>query len=143
VGLSGEVAERVYGVVIRDGAVDELATHETRVGLRRERLNGVEPREPVAPPEGAWQVGDALHVVDGRWFSHGADLGPVSDNYRAHAVIRETPVRNAEPEFAATDVEMADQIVLREYLCPVTGYRIDAELARAGEPLLHDIALGG
>ena len=39
--------------------------------------------------------------------------------------------------------EMADQIVFREYLCPVTGYRIDAELARAGEPLLHDIRLAG
>jgi acetone carboxylase gamma subunit len=34
-------------------------------------------------------------------------------------------------------------MVLREYLCPVTGYRIDAELARAGEPVLHDIHLEG
>jgi N-methylhydantoinase B len=47
------------------------------------------------------------------------------------------------PEFDAHDTEMADQIVFREYLCPVTGYRIDAELARAGEPLLHDIRLAG
>jgi N-methylhydantoinase B len=55
--------------------------------------------------------------------------------------MRETPVRKIAPEFDAYDIEMADQIVLREYLCPVTGYRIDAELARAGEPLLHDICL--
>ena len=32
-------------------------------------------------------------------------------------------------------------MVLREYVCPVTGYRIDAEIAQAGEELLHDIRL--
>jgi acetone carboxylase gamma subunit len=36
---------------------------------------------------------------------------------------------------------MADQMLFREYFCPRTGYRIDAEIARAGEPLLHDIRL--
>ena len=66
----------------------------------------------------------------------------VGRNYREHAVVRETPVRNIAPEFAAHDVEMADKVVFREYLCPITGYRIDAELARAGEPLLHDVSLG-
>jgi Acetone carboxylase gamma subunit len=30
---------------------------------------------------------------------------------------------------------------MREYLCPVTGYRVETELARAGEPPLQDIAL--
>ena len=69
------------------------------------------------------------------------DLGAVTGNYREHCVVRETPARLIAPEYEAQDVEMADQMVLREYLCPVTGYRIDAELARAGEPLLHDIRL--
>jgi N-methylhydantoinase B len=31
--------------------------------------------------------------------------------------------------------------VFREFLCPVTGLRIDTELAREGEPPLHDILL--
>ncbi|HEX6714372.1 MAG TPA: acetone carboxylase subunit gamma, partial [Thermoleophilaceae bacterium] len=86
-------------------------------------------------------VGPALHVVEGRWWSNGADLGPVSANYREQCVVRETAARLIAPEFDAQDIEMADQVVFREYLCPVTGYRIDAELARAGEPLLHDIRL--
>jgi N-methylhydantoinase B len=42
------------------------------------------------------------------------------------------------PEYA---YGMADQIVFREFICPVTGYRIDTELARAGEPPLVDILL--
>ena len=141
-GLTAEAAERVYGVVVRDGAVDEPATQRSRVALRRERLNGSEPGEAVVAPTGARRVGDLLHVVEGRWWCNGADLGPITGNYREHAVLRETAMRNVAPEYAAHDVEMADQIVLREYLCPVTGYRIDAELARAGEPLLHDLAIG-
>lgn len=142
VGLTAEAAERVYGVVIRAGAVDEQATNATRRALRRERLGGSEPGDPVAAPQSARQVGDLLHVVGGRWWCNGADFGPSSGNYREHAVVRETPVRNIAPEFAAHDVEMADKVVFREYLCPITGYRIDAELARAGEPLLHDVSLG-
>jgi N-methylhydantoinase B len=84
-------------------------------------------------------VGDILHVVDGHWWCYGADLGPSSGNYRERCIVRERPARLIAPEFDAHDVEMADEIVFREYVCPVTGYRIDAELARAGEPLLHDI----
>jgi hypothetical protein len=38
-------------------------------------------------------------------------------------VVRETPVRSIAPEFDAHDTEMADRIMLREYLCPVTGFR--------------------
>ena len=141
-GLTEENAARVYGAVIRDGAVDEDATRELRRAARRERLNGVEPDEPVDPPDGARRVGDILHVVDGRWWCHGADLGLVSANYRERCIVRERPARLIAPEFDAHDVEMADQIVFREYVCPVTGYRIDAELARTGEALLNDISLG-
>ena len=88
-------------------------------------------------------VGDLLHVLAGRWWCNGRDLGPVGDNYRERCLMRETPTRQIAPEFDANDVEMADRMVLREYVCPVTGYRIDAELARVGEPLLHDIRLEG
>jgi N-methylhydantoinase B len=141
--LEAETAARVYGVTIRDGAVDAPATEARREELRRERLGGTAPTESLAPPRGARQVGDVLHVVDGQWWCNGADLGPVGENYREHCTVRETPARLIAPEFDAADVEMADQMVFREYLCPVTGYRIDAEIARAGEPLLHDIRLQG
>jgi hypothetical protein len=32
-------------------------------------------------------------------------------------------------------------MVFREFVCPVTGYRIDTEVARADQPPLHDIVL--
>jgi N-methylhydantoinase B len=140
-GLSHAVARRVYGVLIADGVVDEDATDARRRALLRARLDGAEPGHTVDPPAGARRIGDILHAVAGRWWCNGADLGAVGSNYREQCPIRETPARKIAPEFDAHDIEMADQVVLREYLCPVTGYRIDAELARAGEPLLHDICL--
>lgn len=139
--LHAEVAERVYGVVIRAGAVDVAATQECRREALTARLDGVEPDAEVTPPAGARAVGGVLHVLDGRWWCNDCDLGPVSENYRDRCVLRERPARSIAPEFDAHDVEMADQMVLREYLCPATGYRIDAELARAGEPLLQDLRL--
>jgi N-methylhydantoinase B len=140
--VTPEVADRVYGVIVTDRGLDATATRSRRRALRRERL-GNEPGPEVVPPAGARPVGDVLHVVDGRWWSNGRDLGPVTANYREQCVVRETPARLIGAEFDAHDVEMADQILFREYLCPVTGYRIDAELARAGEPPLHDIRLEG
>jgi N-methylhydantoinase B len=139
--LDAAAAERVYGVVTAGDAFDEAATIERRRAMRRERLGGAEPADVERPPAAARPIGELLHVVDGRWWCNGADLGAVADNYRERCALREVPARTVAPEFAATDIEIADQIVLREYLCPATGYRIDAEIAKAGEPLLHDIRL--
>jgi N-methylhydantoinase B len=140
--LDPPTAERVYGVVLRDGAVDASATEDARRAARAERL-GREPGAEVAPPEGAQRVGELLHVVDGHWWCNGADLGPVTANYKDAAVAREVRAREIAPEFAVPGYahEMADRMVFREFLCPVTGYRIDTELARADQPPLQDIVL--
>lgn len=141
--LEADVAARVYGVVVGEDGPDDGATEERRRALRRERLDGDEPGEAVAPPADARRVGELLHVVAGRWWCHGADLGPIAENYKLRARMRERPVGEVAPEFAAPEfaADMAAQIVFREFLCPVTGYRIDTELARVGEPPLHDVVL--
>ena len=140
--LDAATAERVYGVVLSDGAVDADATAGARRAARAARL-GFEPGDEVAPPDGAQRVGELLHVVGGRWWCNGADLGEVADNYKAAATVREVRVREIAPEYAVPEYAhaMADRMVFREYLCPVTGYRIDTELARADQAPLHDILL--
>ncbi|HEY3188266.1 MAG TPA: hydantoinase B/oxoprolinase family protein [Solirubrobacteraceae bacterium] len=135
--LDAETAARVYGVVVGDGR----ATGELRRERRRERLGGREPAEPAAPPPGARRVSDLLFVADSRWWCGGADLGAADENYKDSCVVNEVRLRDVAPEFDAADHDMADRFVFREYVCPATGYRIDTELARAGEPFLHDIAL--
>jgi N-methylhydantoinase B len=138
--LSPSVAERVYGVILHDGHVDADATNTARLAARRTRIDR-EPGELVEPPSGAQRVGELLYVVDRRWWCNGADLGPVDSNYKSRAKLRETSIRALGPEFDAPDEEVADLIVFREFLCPVTGYRIDTELALRTEPLLHDIQI--
>jgi N-methylhydantoinase B len=138
--LSPEGAERVYGVILRDGGVDAEATAVARLAARRARL-GKEPLELVEPPSDAQRVGELLYVVDGRWWCNSADLGPAEGNYKSRAKLRERPIRQLGPEFDAPDHDVADLIVFREYLCPVTGYRIDTELSLATQPPLHDIRI--
>jgi N-methylhydantoinase B len=140
--MDAAATERVYGVVLSDGAVDAEATERARRAALAERL-GREPGDEVDPPAGAQRVGDILHVVDGRWWCNGADLGAVAENYKDAAVVREVRARDIAPEFAVPEYahEMADRVVFREFLCPVTGYRIDTELARVDDPPLHDIVL--
>lgn len=136
-----DLALRVSGVVISEGRVDRDETARRRRDIRRERL-GREPAEPVAAPAGAHQVGELLHLVDGRWWCNGEDLGPANESYRrAGAVIRETLMREIGPEFDVDDTESADRFVLREYLCPVTGYRIDAEIATVGSETFEDVVI--
>lgn len=139
--LDEERAARIYGVVIRDGVAHTAATESLRLDIRRERLGGKDPSDSVAAPDGAVRIGEILHIVDGRWWCNGADLGSTEENYRSACVTREVLAREIGPEFDAWDHDMADRIVFREYVCPVTGYRIDTELAKAGQPPLHDIVV--
>ena len=47
------------------------------------------------------------------------------------------------PEFGGGDPEMAGKITLHAWYCPITGYRLDLELARAQELPLTDMVLFG
>ena len=134
-------ARRVYGVVITADGIDEEATSEERHIVRRDRLGGTDPSDPVAPPEGAHQVGELLHVVDGRWWCNGADLGRSDANYKDEARTLETPIQAIGEEYATPFPALADRVVFREYVCPVTGYRIDTELSLREQPPLHDIRI--
>jgi N-methylhydantoinase B len=140
--MSADDARRVYGVAIgADGAVDDAATRAARGAIRRERLGGTEPGEPVEPPNGAARAGDLLHVVDGRWWCNGADLGPIGESWKAKAAHQRFAFADLGPEFAGGDAEMAGKITLHAWYCPVTGYRLDLELARGDEPPLTDMVL--
>jgi N-methylhydantoinase B len=139
--LQPDVARRVYGVVLMADGIDWDATRAARLAIRRDRLGGREPEEPAPAPEGAILVGEMLHLVGGRWWCNGADLGASAANYKDGAVARETPIDAIGQEFETPFEDVAGRVVFREYLCPVTGYRIDTELALRTQPPLHDIRI--
>jgi N-methylhydantoinase B len=138
--LPADDARRVYGVVVGDAD----ATAAARLQLRRERLGGsgsADPAEPVDPPAGAARAGELLHVVDGRWWCNGADLGPVDGSWKTNAAHQQLTFDELAPEFGGGNPEMAGKVALHAWYCPVTGYRLDLELTRGDESPLTDMVL--
>jgi N-methylhydantoinase B len=145
-------AARVYGVVLgSSGQVDGTATAGRRDELLAGRLmaatlpDGIEtvPEDiPLHP------LGGELAIVerDGEpaWFvtvSGRVLLAPISANFKDGCAVLERPVRQLGPEFATQEGRAGWTVRYREYLCPLTGRRIDTELVREGDQPLHDIVL--
>jgi N-methylhydantoinase B len=146
-------ATRVYAVAWDDdGAVDETGTRQ----LRAERLAArLAAARPPAASGGVADTDAELRPVGGdlgmlltgghpaEWVSLSgrALLGPVTGDYRAACAVLDTPVNAAAPEFAARPGRPGAAMLLREYLCPVTGLRLATELIRSGDDPAPDMVL--
>ncbi|MFD8102315.1 hydantoinase B/oxoprolinase family protein [Nocardia fluminea] len=139
--VDADRALRVFGVVLSDGRPDVEATNSTRHEALVERLGGREPGAIIDAPAGAVPVGEMLHVLDGRWWCNGADLGPSSETYKDKCLVRTRPIRQSAPEFEVVDQVMADRVTFTEYLCPVTGLRIDTEIMADDDTPLYDVEI--
>jgi N-methylhydantoinase B len=144
--LGAAAARQVFGAVFASaGTVDHAATVLLRRELRAARMGQEPVRDPapVAAPCEGLVVGDALVLHAGRWSCRcGEDLGACGANYKHGTVCREAPVQALGPEFVSDDPVMADLMVVRQWLCPGCGVRIDTELVRVGDPVLHDVMIG-
>jgi N-methylhydantoinase B len=155
--LGATEATRVYAVAwAGDGTVDETGT----VRLRAERLaarlaaarppaNGGACRLAGSDAE-LRPVGGDLGVLlaDGHpaeWVSLSGRvlLGPVTGDYRPACAVLDTPVNAVAPEFATRPGRPGEAMLLREYLCPVTGLRLVTELVRPGDDPAADMVLAG
>ncbi len=153
--LPADAAERVYGVVPGDGAVTgDGATQTLRSGRLAARLaDAVPPAEPPArvPADVPLRVlagelavlerdgrPEAFVTVTGR-----AVLGPASGNFKDGCAVLERPLRTVAPEFATREGRIGYLARYREYLCPVTGLRVDSEIVKEGDEALHDIVIDG
>jgi N-methylhydantoinase B len=150
--LAAEAAERVYGVVLGGGnAVDEAGTARLREQRLAERLAAADPPQvpsgQVADDAGLRQIGGDLGVLasggPAEWVSlpGRARLGPVTGDYRAACAVLTTPLGELAPEFATRPGRPGAAMMLREYLCPVTGRRLATEIIRAGDEPAADMVL--
>jgi N-methylhydantoinase B len=57
--------------------------------------------------------------------------------------VLERPLRTVAPEFATREARAGYLMRYREYLCPVTGLRVDSEILKGSDEALHDIVIGG
>ena len=150
-------ATRVYAVAwAADGAVDETGTRQLRAERLRARLaaaalpaDGHAPRLANSDAELRLFGGDLGVLLSGgrpaEWVSLSGRvlLGPVTEDYRAACATLETPVNELAPEFATRPGRPGAAILLREYLCPVSGVRLTTELIRFGDDPVADMVLAG
>jgi len=150
-------ATRVYGVAWdTGGAVDEAETRRLRAERLEARLAAAQPpiagaASRLADPDAELRpIGGNLGVLlaDGHpveWVSLSGRvlLGPVTGDYREACSVLNTPANAVAPEFAARPGRPGAAMLLREYLCPLTGLRLATELIRSGDDPAADMVLSG
>ena len=150
--LPADTADRVYGVVLRSGAVDGPATVARRAQLLQDRLAAASNPDGVrTAPEAAelHLLGGELALVEHEGALHfvtaagRALLAPATGNYKDGCAVLERPVRELGPEYATHEARAGYRVRYREYLCPVTGRRVETEILREGDEPLRDMVLRG
>lgn len=140
-------AESLYGVVF-DGAgrPDATATADRRKQVRSELVNAGRKR-PACEGGTLFEVSPALVVRSngkGRHFACAccdADLGPVSENYKSHAVRKDQPVEKSNPLIGDPARYVDAKVWFRAFHCPNCGTLLDTEVAVGEDPVLHDMQL--
>jgi len=142
-------AERLYGVVLRDGAVDAAATEARRAGVREERMGWSGPAETraAAPGSRLRAVGPELVAVDddgGQALACGGCLtvlSPADGNWKDGARVHEVPLEEGNRHQPPVATLADDDVVLRQFACPGCGRLLDNEVRRAAEAPLWDFRL--
>jgi N-methylhydantoinase B len=148
--VSAEDAEHQYGVVVRDGRLDEQGTEQRRDELRRKRfaaagLDG-EPRpRDASPPDGATLIGEDIwvdHDAGAYRCAHcGEEIGALSSHTKEKLGVWEHPVEEIGKEFRDPGIYVDDTIVWREFVCPGCATRLATEICRPDDEVLAEIRL--
>jgi N-methylhydantoinase B len=145
--LPAEEAERVYGVVPGEDATRALRAERLAARLACAVPPAVAPARvpddvPLRPLAGELAVvesggrPEAFVSVTGRVV-----LAPAGGNFKDGCAVLERPLHDVAPEFTAREGRAGHRTRYREYLCPVTGLRVDSEIVKEGDEALHDIEI--
>lgn len=145
----GETAKRIYGVIIRDSAVDQVATSRERARQLDERVRIARaPRTEIhGRVEGDVRATESvvfgeLPGTSERHFAcaHCARaLGPVSIGYRAGCAELDMSLPDIGPVFTDPLAEVGVELVFRRYLCPECGIALDGVVCRPEDDLEEDV----
>jgi N-methylhydantoinase B len=150
--VSADDAEGQYGVVVRDGRLDEGATEAVRNDLRRRRFAGAglsgEPRAlGASAPDGALLIGDDVWFTSGAGTYHcahcGEEVGSAGGHSKEKLGIWQHPVSDINSHFRDPAIYVDDDIVYRELICPGCATRLATEVCRPGDDVLAEIRIGG
>ena len=141
--VSLEEAERVYGVVFRDGDVDVAATHALRGRLRGERVGRDALPEPPAAslPEGARWVDENVVVTREGELACGRCqhvLATGGAGYKSGTVVLERPLEQTGRVWIPPEHYIDDRVCLRQFACPGCGTLLENEVSLVGSEPVDD-----
>jgi N-methylhydantoinase B len=147
--VSVERALSVYGVLVRDGVLDEPGTAAARERLRAERLALGRPLEGDAGG-GTLEGGTVLHPVSDsveavesggtrslRCSICHYRLGPYDHDHKRSALMRERPLTDISQHNALC----LEEFVLREFYCPGCGTALAADVQLRDDPIIDESRL--
>jgi N-methylhydantoinase B len=146
-GVSADWAERLYGVVVRDGKLDAAATDARRQAARQARRDRMEPgRSSVssrisALPGHMWgeslsfdQDGDSVAVS----CKHcGTRLGALTQEWQELVGVVDLDASELGPH-----VRLPPELRARQYVCPECVASLWVEVEPADEQRWHDFVVG-
>jgi N-methylhydantoinase B len=152
--VSVEWAERIYGVTIRDGVIDEASTKARRHAIRAERRAAAAPAfiPDLGYDAGAWDgERDGVRLGEALFYDLSGDepvyrtgcgyvLGPAVHAWQELVPVARFPVQRIGPEVNPNHLNDG-RFELRELYCPRTFTLLGIEVARPSDPLLHDATL--
>jgi N-methylhydantoinase B len=145
--VSRESARAIYGVVV---SADEKLDPEATTRLRAERRDVHRRKDGLVrrlTGKVVAHITDNLDVRKDNGSLHtacskcAADLGPVRENYKDHAVRADNEIASANPHVGDWKRYIDERPVFRQFYCPGCGALLENEIAREGDPVLRDIEL--
>ena len=145
--VSREAARKIYGVVV---TADEKLDSEATRRLRAERRDAHRRKDGAVRTltgKVIAQITDNLAVRKANGGLHtccakcAADLGPVRENYKDHAVRVDDEIAASNPNVGDWKRYIDERPVFRQFFCPGCGALLENEIAREGDPVLCDIEL--
>ena len=146
--VSPEVAESIYGVVVRgDFSVDSTQTEALRAATREARLTWpVTQRLATAPARSAAGQLVAYHgdkasfeAIGGEVYFRcgcGAVIAPAKENWKNYACTSATEAHDLGPR-----ITLHAELEVNRYACPVCARLLDVEVKRRDEPALFDVEI--
>ena len=151
--VSREWAQRMYGVVLREGTcdIDEAATAACRASLLDDRRLAADLDHEVGLSTEWEPTYDGLRLSEMLFYdlsgaearlrcACGCVLGPVTVPYKSLCASARYPVQRVGPHVNPHHVG-GDRFELREFYCPGCFTLLATEIARREDPVLDDGAL--
>ncbi|MCD6042612.1 MAG: hypothetical protein K0R40_2215, partial [Burkholderiales bacterium] len=138
--VSKKAALEIYGVILGDAR----GTERRRAELRARRIHDRSAPPPRLESPRLFLATENLAVHENRRFGCakcGADLGPVSRNYKDHCLRNDLPIEASNPIVGDPKRFIDPKPQFRQFCCPGCGLAIENEIAVSDDPVLRDVEI--